>query len=146
MKNKKLLTFYLCFFIFFPVILFAAERYSVSSAKLNVRSGPGTDYEVLWQAEKYYPFNIINKKGKWGLFEDFEGYKGWVYMPLLGKEHCVVVNVGRCNVRKGPSTNYPVIFTAEKGTPFIVKSVKGDWYNVQHSDGDVGWIKKNLLW
>lgn len=146
MKQKKFFIYAFIFLLCFPGFLAAAERYCVKSSKLNVRSGPGTEYEVLWQAERFYPLNILKSDGKWALFRDFEGYQGWVYKPLLSKEKSVVVKVDTCNVRKGPGRRYPIIFTAEKGTPFIVKSQKNGWYHVRHSDGDSGWIKQNLLW
>jgi SH3-like domain-containing protein len=144
MKNKKKIIFLIFFLI--PFSVFAGERYSVESETLNVRSGPGTDYEILWKAEKYYPVEVIEEKSKWAHFKDFEGYEGWVYKPLLSKKKTAVVKVYKSNVRKGPGTDYPVIFTAEKGTPFLVTGNKNGWYELKHSDGDKGWIKQTLLW
>jgi uncharacterized protein YgiM (DUF1202 family) len=40
----------------------AAERVVVKSSIANMRSGPGTNYEVLWQVEKYHPFLVKEKK------------------------------------------------------------------------------------
>jgi SH3-like domain-containing protein len=125
---------------------FAGERLSVESDRLNVRSGPGTQYEVLWQAEKNYPVEVVEEKGNWIHFKDFEGYEGWGYKPLLGKKKTVVVKVYKANVRKGPGTQNPIVFTAEKGTPFEVTDMENDWYRIRHSDGDFGWISSGLLW
>lgn len=145
-KTGRLIS--LLFIMFFSVsaACFANKRYSVDSEKINVRSGPGTKYEVLWQAERNYPMNVVKEKGKWVRFKDFEGYEGWVYKPLLNNKSSVVVKVKKSNVRKGPGINYPVVFTAEKGTPFLVIEQKNGWYKLLHSDGDSGWAKKSLLW
>jgi SH3-like domain-containing protein len=132
--------------ILFSVQCFAGSRLSVESDRLNVRSGPGTQYEVLWQAEKNYPVEIVEEKGSWVHFKDFEGYEGWAYKPLLGEKKAVVVKVYKANVRKGPGTDYPVVFTAEKGTPFEVIGTENGWYRIRHSDGDSGWVSSGLLW
>ncbi|MDY0361573.1 MAG: SH3 domain-containing protein [Desulforegulaceae bacterium] len=132
--------------ILFSVQCFAGERVSVESDRLNVRSGPGSTYEVLWQAEKNYPLEVIEEKGHWVHFKDFEGYEGWVYKPLLGKKKTVVIKVYKANVRKGPGTDYPIVFTAEKGTPFELIGTKNNWYEIRHSDGDSGWVSSSLLW
>ncbi|MDY0131968.1 MAG: SH3 domain-containing protein [Desulforegulaceae bacterium] len=132
--------------ILFSVQCFAGERLSVESNRVNVRSGPGTKYEVLWQAEKNYPLEVVEEKGKWVHFKDFEGYEGWAYKPLLGKKKTVVVKVYKSNIRSGPGTEHPIVFTAEKGTPFEVIDTKNGWQRVRHSDGDSGWISSSLLW
>lgn len=130
----------------FSVKSFAGERVSVESDRLNVRSGPGSGYDVLWQAEKNYPLEVVEEKGRWVHFKDFEGYEGWVYKPLLGKKKTAVIKVYKANVRKGPGTDYPVVFTAVKGTPFEVLEIKDNWYQIRHSDGDSGWVSSSLLW
>jgi SH3-like domain-containing protein len=145
-KTKISFLFVVLVFFSMPALSFSQERYSVSTDKLNVRSGPGSEHEVLWQAEKYYPMVSVKKKGNWIHFKDFEGYEGWVYKPLLSKKKSVVVKVGKCNVRKGPGKSYPIVFTADKGTPFLVISEKKGWYRLKHSDGDTGWVKTTLLW
>ena len=38
-----------------PGWMLAAERLSVSVPKANIRSGPGTDFDVLWEIEQYWP-------------------------------------------------------------------------------------------
>jgi SH3-like domain-containing protein len=38
------------------------------------------------------------------------------------------------------------LFTVEKGVPFTVLGKKEAWLNVQHGDGDKGWIHQSLIW
>jgi uncharacterized protein YgiM (DUF1202 family) len=125
---------------------FGAERMAVKSNVANIRSGPGTQHERLWQVERYYPLTIIEKKGEWYRIQDFEGDKGWIHNSLLDKTPSVIIRVNRCNVRTGPGTQFDIAFTADKGIPFKVLEKKGRWYQVQHADGDRGWILNTLLW
>jgi uncharacterized protein YgiM (DUF1202 family) len=57
----------------------AAERYAVTGTLANIRSGPGTNHEILYEAEKYYPVVILKKTGNWYQIEDNEGDIGWIY-------------------------------------------------------------------
>ena len=136
--------------IFLLIMLLAgtagAERLAVSAPVANIRSGPGTKHNVLWKVEKYFPLRIIEKSGDWYHFEDFEGDKGWVHKSLVRKISAVITNNDACNIRSGPGTSNKIIFTVEKGIPFKVLKRKGSWIQIEHADGDKGWIHKSLVW
>lgn len=123
-----------------------AERFAVSGAIANIRSGPGTDFDVIWKVERFYPINVLEKKGRWYKFEDFEGDKGWIHNSLLNKTRTIVVKKNNCNVRSGPGTAFPVVFRARQGVPFKCLKTKGAWINIEHADGDAGWIHRSLTW
>lgn len=124
----------------------SAERLAVSAPVANIRSGPGTNHNVLWKVEKYFPIRIIEKSGEWYHFEDFEGDKGWVHKSLVRKISAVITKNDACNIRSGPGTSNKIIFTVEKGIPFKVLKRKDSWIQIEHADGDKGWIHKSLIW
>jgi SH3-like domain-containing protein len=132
------------------IIVFAgvanAERLAVSAPVANIRSGPGTSHNVLWKVEQYFPILVIEKSGKWYRFEDFEGDKGWVHQSLVGKIPSVITRNDTSNIRSGPGTTHPVLFSVEKGIPFKVLKRKNNWIQIEHADGDKGWIHKSLVW
>lgn len=148
LKEKSSILF--IFYLFLGVCCFSgtafAERMSVSVPIANIRSGPGSNYEVLWNVEKYHPVNIIEKKGDWYKFSDFEGDKAWVHKSLLDNTQSVITKKNKCNVRSGAGTKYTIVFTVEKAVPFKVLEKKGNWLHIQHSDGDKGWIHNSLVW
>ena len=131
---------------FYWEVALAAERYAVGGEIANIRAGAGTDYEVLFQAEKYYPIKILKKEGNWYEIEDYEGDVGWIHQSLVSKTETVITTEPICNVRSGPSTKNPIVFRTERGVPFKVIERKGNWINVEHSDGHKGWIHKSLIW
>jgi len=51
----------------------------------------------------------------------------------------------KVNLRKGPSTQYPIIWELGKGFPLRVIGSQGNWYKVSDFEGDVGWIYKDLI-
>ena len=140
---------YGCIIIVLSIVFGAtafASRLSVGSAVANIRSGPGTRYEVIWQVGKYHPLKILKKSGQWYLFKDYENDEGWIHESLLRKILSVITIKKQCNIRSGPGTEFKVLFTVEDGIPFKVLKKKGNWIKVQHADGDGGWIHKSLVW
>ncbi|HID29068.1 MAG TPA: hypothetical protein EYP19_03590, partial [Desulfobacterales bacterium] len=124
----------------------SAKRLSVASHKANVRSGPGTNHEILWTAGKYYPVDIIKQSGSWYRIRDFEGDAGWIHGSLLKKISAVIVKGTIVNVREGPGTGSRVLFQAEKGVSFKLLKRQKKWLKVQHEDGEVGWVHESLVW
>jgi SH3-like domain-containing protein len=123
-----------------------AQRLTVTSDVANIRSGPGTQFDILWQVEKNHPIEVIDKTDKWYRFRDFEGDEGWVHESLVGQIPAVITKSEKSNVRSGPGTGYKIKFTVEKGIPFRVLQRKNKWVFVRHADGDKGWIHSSLLW
>ena len=123
-----------------------AERLAISAPVANIRSGPGTSHNILWKVEQYFPILVIEKSGEWYRFEDFEGDKGWVHQSLVGKIPSVITRNDTSNIRSGPGTTHPVLFSVEKGIPFKVLKRKDNWIHIEHADGDKGWIHKSLVW
>ena len=130
----------------FPAIGSAEDRRSVSAPVANIRSGPGTNFDILWNAEKYYPFVVIKTSGAWYHFKDFEGDEGWIHKSLVSRTLSVITVKPKCNIRSGPGTRFEILFSVESGVPFKRLKQKGNWIHIEHADGDRGWIHKGLIW
>jgi SH3-like domain-containing protein len=124
----------------------AAERVTVKASIANIRSGPGTNYDVVWQVEKYHPFLVQEKKDPWVKIKDFEGDMAWIHVSLLSDVEGVITSKSKCNVRSEPTTDSRILFTVERGVPFRVIKRQGDWIHIEHADGDKGWIYSSLVW
>ncbi len=111
----------------------AAERMAIKASIANLRSGPGSKYEVLWQVEKYHPILIIEKKKNWYKIKDFEGDMAWIHKSLLGKINGVITTKAKCNVRSKPNKKGKILFTVERGVPFKVLKRSGNWIRIEHA-------------
>ena len=129
-----------------PGLVLAQQRFTVTASIANMRSGPGTEYDVLWQVEQYHPVNIVKKKGDWYKIKDFENDVAWIHKSLLGKVQGVITIKEKCNIRSRATKKSNIVFTVEKGVPFKVLAKEGSWLKIEHADGDVGWIFKTLVW
>ncbi len=126
--------------------VWAQERMAVKSGIANLRSGPGTKYEVLWQVEQYHPFLVVEKKGNWYKIKDFESDVAWIHKSLLGDFKSVITTRAKSNVREQPGTKNKIVFTVERGVPFREVTRKGQWIKIRHADGESGWIFHSLVW
>ncbi len=123
----------------------AADFVSVVKDGVNLRSGPDTSNQVLFQLPAGYPLKVLARQGKWIKVSDFEGDKGWIFDSLVSESSYVIVKVKECNVRSGPGTNFDKIGSLAREV--ILKKVesKGEWVKVTHPK-ITGWLHKNLIW
>lgn len=133
-------------FLMFTSLAFAQERMVISADVANLRSGPDSKQEVLWQVEKYHPVLVVEKNKDWYKIKDFEGDMAWVHKSLVGNMNGVITIKDNCNVRSQPDSTGKILFTVERGVPFKVIKDKGEWIQIEHADGDIGWIHKSLVW
>jgi SH3-like domain-containing protein len=123
----------------------------VSTNKANLRDGPGTNYEVVWEVYKYMPFLKVGVSfsGNWYAVRDVDGDVNWIHKGLMtNRYHCAVVKTEEVNVRTGPGTKYSKSYSspAKKYYSFKVLKRKGMWVRVKDEWGDIGWIHRNYLW
>ncbi len=116
-----------------------------------MRSGPGTQYKVLWQLGSGFPLKVLTQKGDWYRVQDFEGSVGWVHKMVTTSSPHMIVNVHKktkrkINVRSGPGTNNRIVAQAYYGVVFKTLEQKNGWVHVEHEKGITGWIKRSLLW
>ncbi len=143
----------LIIFLILPwTILFQAynaEALCISNKKANLRQGPGTHFEKLWQVFKYMPFKELNIKGDWFRVKDLDGDIYWVHRKLVTKKYkCAVVKDNKTNLRKGPGTKFDLIAWSPVDKYFSLKvlQIKGKWVRVEDGVGDKGWVSRSLIW
>ncbi len=152
--NLKRSLFLSCFFAVFLLIHATAfaEMVSIRGDNVNMRSGPGTNHEILWKIGNGFPLEVTQKSGKWLKVRDFEGSVGWVHQGVTNKiPHAVVkANKGsnrNINIRSAPSTRTgTIVATATYGVVFKVLGKRDGWVQVEHANGVKGWIRGDLLW
>lgn len=141
----------LLFLSLLPVNSEALEMLSVNSDSVNLRSGPGTNYDIKWEYGRGFPLIVVSKKGDWIKVKDFENDTGWVFKSLLADKGHMIVKVNKnrnkkINIRSGPGTKSRIVGKAYYGVVFETIEQKDGWAKVKHESGLVGWIKRSLLW
>lgn len=119
---------------------------SVAAEKVNLRSGPSTNTSVLWEYGKGYPLQVKASKGQWYKVIDFENDVGWVYKKLVNRTPHMIVKKNRVNIRSGPSSKYKLVGKADYGVVFKTLEQQKGWAKIQHENGLIGWIRRDLVW
>jgi SH3-like domain-containing protein len=125
----------------------AADYVSVKGDNVNVRSGPGTNYQVSMELFAGYPLKVASTQGDWLKVVDFENDSGWIHKSLVNPGNSVIVNGNKSvNMRSEPNTKSSVIATVDRGVVMTKLESQGKWLKLKHSSGLIGWIYKPLLW
>ena len=124
----------------------ADQRLSVSTSEAKVRVGAGNNFDVIWKAEKYYPFRVLKKVGDWYHVKDYEGDEGWVHQSQVGNTPTVITSNAKCSLRSEPKSDAKVLFTVGPGIPFKILKHNNNWLLLEHADGDKGWLQESVVW
>jgi SH3-like domain-containing protein len=149
--SKSLLSLVLTGCIFVVQGTAWSEMLSVQGDKVQLRANPDTKAKVKWELGDGYPMEVIKREGDWVLAKDFENDSGWILKSRLQKNQHVIVKANKnqemtINIRRGPTTDEPIVGKAHYGVVFTVQEKKGDWLRVRHESGLTGWIKSDLVW
>jgi SH3-like domain-containing protein len=127
-----------------------SQALCVKAEKANLRTGPGTGYDVVWEVYRFMPLVKVgvSVSGKWYAVKDVDGDVTWISANLVtAGYHCAVVRSETVNVRTGPGTRYPKspVSPAKQYYSFKVEKRKGNWIKVKDEWGGRGWIRRDFL-
>lgn len=129
-----------------PSFAHAQEFVSIKGNSVNVREKPSTRSSTLWELSKGYPLQITQRKGQWLRVKDYESTLGWVHAPLTTKRPHMVVTARTANLRSGPGQKHGRVGKLEQYEVLQTLKKQGSWAKVQRTNGQSGWVAKNLVW
>lgn len=128
---------------------------SLKSDRVNLRSGPGTDYPTGWVYRRAgLPLEVVKEFEGWRQVRDAEGASGWVLQSLLsGRRTGLVLPWERKSgapppivpVRSGDSESSAVVANVEAGVIADLHSCDGRWCRVT-VDRYSGFVEQKKLW
>jgi Membrane proteins related to metalloendopeptidases len=126
---------------------------TVTASRLNVRSGPGTQYTVIHSLPNGTQVAVLEERGSWWLVQT-GSLKGWVASQYLHVNEApstqtttqtVAVTASVLNVRSGPGTDYAIITTAKRDTYLSVQEQQNGWLFVRLLNGLTGWVSSQYV-
>lgn len=160
---KKIIPLLLCLALLFSFAPAQALNYNdfavvVNSQTLNLRQGPGTQYDRLYTAKKGDWVMIMGESGNWyQVMVMSNGKVGYMSKNFLQRDNTlssssaattgVVSNpvaTQFLNLRQYPSLSAPVLGIYYNGATFNVLSSYDNWYQVEIY-GQVGYFMKNFV-
>ena len=136
---------------------------SLKSRRVNMRVGPGRDYQVQWlYVRKGLPMEVIQEFGNWRKVRDPRGNAGWILHSLVSGKRTVIITPWDM-VTKGSSVKTPTIALhvsssqnariaahIEAGSLASVLECKKDWCELRLSapgNTDIsGYVRQSHLW
>ena len=65
---------------------------SLKKGEVNVRSGPGNQYPILWVYNRAgYPVQLLTRYDNYFKLKDVEGEEGWVYIGMVSGQDTALV-------------------------------------------------------
>jgi SH3-like domain-containing protein len=121
------------------------EAYFVSIAKkqVNVRIGPGEEYQIKCIiTQKGIPLIVVAKYNDWRKVRDPDGEEGWILRSLLSMKRFIIFIEDTCLYQKSQKNEKEIKAMARRNVIARLLSVRGDWCKVEHESGVVGWARK----
>jgi peptidoglycan/xylan/chitin deacetylase (PgdA/CDA1 family)/SH3-like domain-containing protein len=126
-----------------PVSVEAAET-KVTTANLNMRTGPGTDHAIITVIPKGAEVSVSGYSGDWAQVS-YSGKNGYAHSSYLKNTSSEVrYTTANLNMRTGPGTSYQVILVIPKGAAVTVVDASSVWYKVSYG-GKTGYASSNYL-
>jgi N-acetylmuramoyl-L-alanine amidase len=104
--------------------------------------------EILDRLDKGKKVKVLDESGEWYKI-GFDDKTGWIYgqyLTIIGEPVSTgMVNASEVNMRVNPSDTSEVIMMLEDGTEVSVYGISGEWYLVETSEKEFGWIHRTLL-
>ena len=143
MKKFLILLFILTFF---PSLSFSGDSFlSLKKNKVNVRYGPGFDYEVKYIYRKTnLPVKVIDKKENFRRIIDHKQNSGWIHISQLKKSNSIISLEDKI-LFKNPSNFSRPLAKIKKGKVLVLKKCNEKWCKVE-TDKFKGWVKTNNIW
>jgi len=127
------------------------EYYTVNtgSANLNVRSGPGTSYGVLFKKPSGSIAAMLNKTtSKWYRIWGDGSRVGYVSAAYLERLPAYIVNSSEAKLylRTGPGSAYKKIRAVMNNEVLYAVNVESSkWFAVAYEDGKIGYVNAKYL-
>ena len=122
---------------------------SLKTDDVNMRSGPGARYPVLWTYKRReLPVRIEREFDVWRLVEDMDGIKGWVHQATLaGRRTFVITGKDPRTIRADASDGSAAVAVLKPGVVGRVKTCEANaaWCTVQVGDYR-GWLARADFW
>lgn len=134
----------------------ALPRYvSLKPNRVNLRSGPGTEYPTVWVYKREgLPLEVIKEFEGWRQVRDADGASGWVLQSLLSARRTALIDPWDAKAGSAPpqvalytseDDNGGIVAKVEAGVIANVLTCNGKWCWVS-LDKFKGYIQQKKLW
>ncbi|MCB1427640.1 MAG: hypothetical protein KDJ48_13895 [Nitratireductor sp.] len=124
---------------------------SLKSERVNMRVGPGREYQVEWMyLKRGLPMEIIQEYDNWRKVRDAEGNEGWIMHSLLSGTRTAIVapwekGSEMIDMLNAANPAASIVARVEPGVVATVSRCSNGWCELTINGTD-GFIRQNRLW
>ncbi len=135
--------------------------FSLKSAEVNLRVGPGEEYPVIWVLTKAgLPVKLIAEFNNWRKVQLIDGTEGWIHVNIISRKNTAMVQITQKPLNpsnnlyeaatptaimyKYNSRSRPIAQIEENVVVRVIRK-EDDWVKVE-INGLKGWIERKDLW
>ncbi|WP_413204699.1 SH3 domain-containing protein [Rhodospirillum sp. A1_3_36] len=121
---------------------------SLRANQVNMRSGPGKRYPVVWIYQKRgLPVEVVAEYDTWRKIRDPEGSEGWVHRNMLSGQRTLIAMGGPRLVRADPSPESAAVAQVNPGVLGKLLNCPStlDYCRVDIG-GYLGWLPRDAFW
>jgi cell wall-associated NlpC family hydrolase len=137
---------------------------SVVGEKINLRNGPGQEYDVVTQLAGGTALTLNEVYNDWFVVTTEDGKQGWVAAEVISESETArgvlavasdippppppkIASVAEdgLSLRDGPGTNYVKMNSINGGTTIDLLSRFENWFEVRLPSGEIGWVTNEFL-
>lgn len=124
---------------------------TVNASILNVRSGPGTNYDIISTLSDGTIVVILEQSSSGWYKINYNGTEGYVSAEYLEEVYTAQnfsamgqVNEDYVRYRTGPSTDYTILGSLNRGTQVSIIGINSGWYKIQYG-GEIGYMRSDYV-
>lgn len=118
---------------------------SLKAEKVNLRTGPGSQYPIRWVYKRPgLPIEIVEEFEHWRKVRDKDGEGGWVHKSMLSGKRTAIMQ-GDGALHQSPDGGSEVAFKAQAGVIGKLLKCEPGWCEMRVEDHE-GWTPKTAIW
>ena len=123
---------------------------SLKASRVNVRVGPGEDYDIAWVFTRSgLPVEVVQEFDNWRRIRDSDGAEGWVFHSLLTGKRTAVVAPWESSqpvpLRAAPDATAEITYYLEPKVVGAVNECEKGWCRLSDKRFR-GWMEQDRLW
>ena len=125
---------------------------SLKSGRVNMRVGPGLNYQVNWlYLREGLPMEIMQEYDNWRRVRDADGAEGWINQALLSGRRTAMAapwfkgKETKIMLRGSPDKGARAVAEIEPGAIGAINSCNDQWCEMRFGSY-TGWIDQGLIW
>lgn len=128
-----------------------SKSVTVVATAMNVRTGPGVEYDIAAQVKKGQKLRVLEEDSEWLHVKTEKGKSGWVASWLVEKEEATpatnipaFINTNKTKLREFPDQESKEIAQLKKKTEVTITMEQNGWSQITVGDKK-GWVFSDLI-